>query len=94
MNDESRRLHRPRQHHPPQTVPAPRVVVAISRARAVEQTQLQRNFVRLFSVIADVQELDERHRATFASVAEHALVNAFGAELVCAESENLTRRAA
>jgi hypothetical protein len=63
-------------------------------ATVAEPSALQRALQALYRTLADVQELDERERATFGSIAERALLNSLGAEIVVDEAENLLKRAA
>jgi hypothetical protein len=57
-------------------------------------TPLQRNVLRLFEVLRDVGELNERERLSFAAIGRRAMLNSLGAELVLDEAERALAEAA
>jgi hypothetical protein len=50
--------------------------------------------LRLSFLFADVQRLNQRERAAFASIAQTALWHGFGDALIVDEAEDVLRRAA
>jgi hypothetical protein len=59
-----------------------------------EPSALQRALQELYRTLADVQELSERERGAFAGIAQRALLNSLGADLVVDEAEEALRRVA
>jgi hypothetical protein len=58
------------------------------------ETPLQRNVIRLFEVLGDVRELDERERLSFAAIGRRAMLSSLGAELLIDEAERALAEAA
>ena len=54
---------------------------------------LERALIALHAVFADVQQLDEHDRQTFAAVAYRAFVRSLGPELIVLEAMSITREA-
>jgi hypothetical protein len=89
MNDESRPLERPTAIAAG-NVPRP----SVGLRPADSGTPLQHVMKRLCHTLAGADRLDERDRAAFADIGLRMFTRALGPELVIAEAEQITRRAA
>jgi hypothetical protein len=101
MNDEGRPIERPTANIAAENVPRddarlrrPRSAVAAPLLPEERQTPLQKSLRALHRTLTDAHKMDERSRITFAAVGARTFANRFAPELLIAEADEITRRAA